>query len=56
LYELARKPDVQKSLRLEIRKMKEGLRIRGQTELTMRDLDAMPYLLAVVKVSQSRKL
>jgi cytochrome P450 len=56
LYELARQPDIQKNLRQEIRNMKEAIRTRGQTEVTMRDLDAMPYLLAVVKVSQSRQL
>jgi cytochrome P450 len=53
LYELAQQPDIQKSLRQEVRKMKEGVRIRGQTEVTMRELDAMPYLLAVVKVRRS---
>jgi cytochrome P450 len=54
LYELAQQPEVQKQLRQEIRNMREGVRARGQTEVTMRDLDAMPYLLAVVKVCQSQ--
>jgi hypothetical protein len=56
LYELARQPTVQQKLRQEIRKMKEDARVRGQTEVTMRDVDAMPYLLAVVKVSSSQWL
>ena len=51
LYELARQPEIQQKLRQEIRTMKEAARARGQTEFTMRDVDAMPYLLAVVKVS-----
>ena len=56
LYELSRQPEVQKKLRQEIRNMKESVRARGQTEVTIRDLDTMPYLLAVVKVSPSQWL
>jgi cytochrome P450 len=55
LYELARQPEIQKKLRREIRSMRDGVRARGQTEVTMRDLDAMPYLLGVVKVSLNRQ-
>jgi cytochrome P450 len=51
LYSLAQNPQVQKKLRTEIRAMKQSLHARGQAEVTVRDLDGMPYLLAVVKVS-----
>jgi hypothetical protein len=51
LYALAQNPDVQRKLRHEICKLKEGLSARGQVEATARDMDGMPYLIAVVKAS-----
>ena len=51
LLEIARNPPVQKRLREEIRAMEQTIHARGDTEFTAADLDAMPYLSAVIKVS-----
>lgn len=49
LLELARNPDVQTRLRREIRGARATIHARGQTEFTSADLDAMPYMQAVLK-------
>ena len=48
--ELARNPKVQSVLRDEIRKMEASVHARGDPRLTAADLEAMPYLNAVIKV------
>ncbi|KAG6382155.1 cytochrome P450 [Boletus reticuloceps] len=47
--ELARHPRVQSRLRDEIRKTETTIRARSDPQLTATDLDAMPYLNAVIK-------
>ncbi|KAG6382154.1 cytochrome P450 [Boletus reticuloceps] len=49
LLELARNPKVQSRLRDEIRKTEATIRARGEQQLIMSDLEAMPYLSAVIK-------
>ncbi|KAF8131873.1 cytochrome P450 [Boletus edulis] len=49
LLELARHPRVQSRLRDEIRKTETTIRARSDPQLTVTDLDAMPYLNAVIK-------
>ncbi|KAF8434320.1 cytochrome P450 [Boletus edulis BED1] len=49
LLELARHPRVQSRLRDEIRKTETTIRARSDPQLTVIDLDAMPYLNAVIK-------
>ncbi len=49
--ELARHPEVQSRLRAEIREKERVVFTRGDTEFSVQDLDSMPYLTAVVKVS-----
>lgn len=50
LLELARNPKVQSVLRDEIRKTEASVHARGDPRLTAADLEAMPYLNAVIKV------
>ena len=50
LLELARNPKVQSKLRDEIRKTESTVYARGDSQLKAQDLDAMPYLNAVIKV------
>ena len=50
LLELARNPKVQSKLRDEIRKTEATVYARGDSQLKAQDLDAMPYLNAVIKV------
>ncbi|PCH35645.1 cytochrome P450 [Wolfiporia cocos MD-104 SS10] len=49
LYELAKSPDYQTQLRAEIRAMEQSVRERGETELSVADLDAMPFLQAIMR-------
>ena len=49
LLELARNPKVQSRLRREIRMMDATVKERGNSELTVTDLEGMPYLNAVIK-------
>jgi cytochrome P450 len=49
LYELARFPDVQNRVRVEIMEMKAKAQERGDDDLTMHDFDSMPYTTAVIK-------
>lgn len=49
LLELAKRPDYQTRLRAEIRKMEQNLHERGDSEFTASDLDAMPFLQAVLR-------
>ena len=50
LLELARNPNGQSRLRDEIRKTEATVYARGDSQLKVQDLDAMPYLNAVIKV------
>ncbi|KAF8557930.1 cytochrome P450 [Imleria badia] len=49
LLELARNPKVQSRLREEIRKTEAAVYARGDSQLEVQDVDAMPYLNAVIK-------
>ncbi len=49
--ELGKHREVQDRLRAEIRKKERVVFKRGDTEFSVQDLDNMPYLTAVVKVS-----
>ncbi|KAJ7099339.1 cytochrome P450 [Mycena belliarum] len=49
VLELARQPKIQSRLRSEIRGMERIIQTRGSFEFTTVDIEAMPYLLAVVK-------
>lgn len=51
LLELARHQDVQQKLREEIRVTEQAIHARGGSDFTAADLDNMPYLAAVLKVS-----
>ena len=53
LLELARNPKVQSRLRDEIRTTEMSVYARGDSQLDVQDVDAMPYLNAVIKVSMS---
>ena len=53
LLEIAKHPDVQKRLREEIRGMEQSILARGDVDFTATDLDGMPYLSAVIKVSST---
>ena len=50
LLELARNPKIQSRLRDEIRKTEAIVYARGNSQLKIQDLDAMPYLNAMIKV------
>ena len=50
LYELSRHPEFQTKVREEIRATRAHAAQRGDTELTVPDLDSMKYLLALMKV------
>lgn len=49
LLELSRHPAVQSRLRAETHSAKSDLRLRGASELSVSDIDVLPYLQAVVK-------
>jgi hypothetical protein len=51
--EIAKHPDVQKRLREEIRATEQVIHARGDVDFTATDLDGMPYLSAVIKVSST---
>lgn len=53
MLEIARHPHVQKKLRSEIRQKERDIQARGDAEFTANDLDSMPYLNAVIKVSRN---
>ena len=48
--ELARRPEMQSRLRVEIRETEAAIRARGDTQFTVADFDVMPYTTAVIKV------
>jgi hypothetical protein len=50
LWELARRPEIQRRLREEVTEMYEAARARGDEDLTPVDIDNLPYANAVVKV------
>lgn len=50
--ELARHPEVQARLRREVRQKAREIHERGEIEFSAVDLEAMPYLEAVLKVRQ----
>ncbi|KAF8434330.1 cytochrome P450 [Boletus edulis BED1] len=49
LLEIARHPKVQSRLRNEIRRTEAVVNVRGDSQLTVQDLEGMPYLNAVIK-------
>ncbi|KAF8509096.1 cytochrome P450 [Gautieria morchelliformis] len=49
LYELSRHPDFQTKIREEIKATRAQASQRGDRELSVADLDSMPYLLALMK-------
>ncbi|KAJ4471511.1 cytochrome P450 [Lentinula aciculospora] len=49
LFELAHNPDFQSRLRKEIRSVDDKIAERGDTEISVQDLDSMPLLNALVK-------
>lgn len=51
LLELAKRPEIQHRLRAEIRQMETKIRVRGDREFTADDMESMPYLVAITKVS-----
>ena len=50
LYELARHPDFQNQVRDEIKEIRERAAGRGDTELSVADLDSMKVMIALMKV------
>jgi hypothetical protein len=67
LFELVKNPDLQNTVRAEIRSQERKKRTRDEAHWMAKDFDEMPYVSAVVKVSllacesvkkltQSRKL
>ena len=53
LLEIARNPTIQTRLRREIRSVEQSVRLRGDSEFTLVDCEAMTYLNAVIKVSMT---
>jgi len=53
LWEMAKHRDLQEKLRAEINETLEKVKARGDADLTVNDLENMPYLVAVTKVRQS---
>ena len=53
LWELAKNPDFQDKLREEVLAMRQQISARGETEVTVNDLDSMTYLQAGMKVHNS---
>ena len=51
LLEFAKRPEIQHRLRAEIRQMEAKIRARGDHEFTADDMESMPYLVAITKVS-----
>ncbi|KAL4068695.1 cytochrome P450 [Scleroderma yunnanense] len=49
LMELARNPEMQTRLRAEIRDRESAIRVRGDSQFTVSDLEGMPYLTAFIK-------
>jgi len=49
-WEFAKNPRVQERLRAEIVETLERIRARGDSDFSVKDLDSMPYLVAVGKV------
>jgi len=49
LWEMAKKRNVQESLRAEITETLEKVRARGDSDFSVNDFDSMPYLVAVGK-------
>ncbi|KAI0800178.1 cytochrome P450 [Fomes fomentarius] len=49
LLELAKQPHIQSRLRREVHAMERTIRARGDTDFTVADFEAMPYLQAVLK-------
>lgn len=49
MLELAKQPHIQSRLRGEVHAMERTIRGRGDTDYTVADFEAMPYLQAVLK-------
>ena len=54
LWELAKHPENQEKMRAEIAEYRAKLVERGATDFTMDDLEAMPYVNAIMKVCVHR--
>ena len=53
LYELARHPEAQETLRREISQKRGEINARGEKDFEMEDLESMEYLQAIIKVTHS---
>jgi len=51
--EMARNPTIQTRLRREIRSAEQSVRLRGDSEFTLADCEAMTYLNAFIKVNMT---
>jgi len=51
--EVARNPTIQTRLRREIRSVGQSVRLRGDSEFTLADCEAMSYLNAFIKVNMT---
>ena len=51
--EMARNPTIQTRLRREIRSVEQNVRLRGDSEFTLADCEAMTYLNAFIKVNMN---
>lgn len=56
LYQLATHPDHQARLREEISITRKEAAARGDSELTVSDLDSMTFLTAVMKVNDNSRI
>ncbi len=56
LWELAKHPEFQDKLREEVMAVRSQISARGDSELTIEDLDGMVYLPAAMKVRSTRSL
>ena len=56
LWELAKRPEIQRKLREEVTEAYEATRARGNEDFTPEDIDDMPFTNAVVKVCQPSNL
>jgi cytochrome P450 len=52
LLELARHPEIQMRLREEIRGLRYAKAAMGDPQINVDDLDSLPYMIAVVKVTR----
>ena len=55
MLELAKHPEIQSRLRVEIRETEAAIHARGDVDFAVADFDAMPYTTAVMKVRDTFK-